>query len=210
MPKWIPEKIWEDQDVFIIGGGNSLELFDWELLKNENTIGCNDAFRHGSEICKICIFGDAKWFQSFKNELARYKGTVFTNCQQLQKTKLSWLWTMTRKGSGLHGDALGWNSNTGAAAVNLALLLGAKRIFLLGFDMHLSNNKRANWHQNRLDKPNENIYPKFLRGFKKLAVDWKKKFPDAEIINVTDNSSLDLFPEIGVDEFWEGRKKNEY
>lgn len=209
MPRWTPEKVWNDQDVFVIGGGNSLERFDWKLLRNENTIGCNDAFRHGKEICKICIFGDSKWFKTFERELSRYKGTVFTNCSQLQKTKLPWLWTMTRRGSGLYKNALGWNSNTGTAAVNLALLLGAKRIFLLGFDMHLSKDAKSNWHQNRLDKPNESIYSKFLKGFEKLAVDLKKKFPDVQVINVTDNSSLELFPKIGVNEFWEGRKQNE-
>jgi len=209
MPKWIPEKVWDGQDVFVIGGGSSLELFDWELLKDENTIGCNDAFKHGEEICKICIFGDVKWFKTFERELSRYKGIVFTNSPSLQKTNLPWLWTMIRRGSGLYKDSLGWNGNTGATAVNLALLLGAKRIFLLGFDMHLSKNKKANWHENRLNKPNASIYDKFLRGFGKLAIDLKKKFPDVEIINITDDSSLNLFPKIGVDKFWKERKRNE-
>jgi len=207
MPKWIPEKKWEGQEVFIIGGGSSLERFNWQVLKNENTIGCNDAFKHGSEICKICIFGDAKWFKTFEQELSRYKGIVFTNCQSLQKTKVPWLWTMTRKGSGLYKDALGWNGNTGAAAINLALLLGAKRIFLLGFDMHLSKDSKANWHPNHLNKANKDIYAKFLRGFTKLAADLKKKFPDVEIINVTDDSSLNLFPKVGVYKFWKERRK---
>jgi len=206
MPRWIPEKIWNNQDVFILGGGNSLERFDWNILKNENTIGCNDAFKHGKEICKICIFGDVKWFRTFERELALYKGSVFTNSSQLQKTNLPWLWTMTRKAYGLHKDALGWNGSTGTCAINLAVLLGAKRIFLLGFDMHLSKDKRANWHPNRLDKPNKDIYSKFLRGFRKLAVDLKEKFPDTQVVNVTDDSSLDLFPKVGVDEFWKERK----
>jgi len=206
MPKWIPEKVWEGQDVFIIGGGNSLEHFDWNLLKAENTIGCNDAFQHGKEICKICVFGDVRWFTTFEQELALYKGVVFTNSQQLQKTKLPWLWTMPRKGSGLHEDALGWNANTGAEAINLALLLGAKRIFLLGFDMHLSKDGKSNWHRNRLDKPNENIYSKFLRGFVALSKDLPKKFPGVEIINVTDDSGLNLFPKIGIEEFWKERE----
>lgn len=206
MPKWIPEKVWNHQDVFIIGGGNSLEHFDWNLLRDKNTIGCNDAFKRGHKICKICILGDPLWFQSFKRELVRYKGIVFTNSSQLQKTNLPWLWTMPRKFYGLYKDALGWNSNTGAVAVNLALLLGAKRIFLLGFDMHLSKDGKSNWHQNRIDKPNERIYSKFLEGFKKLAIDLKEKFPDVEVINITDDSSLNLFPKIGVNEFWKVRK----
>ncbi len=206
MPRWIPEKIWDNQDVFIIGGGNSLELFDWKRLENENTIGCNDAFKKGHKICKICVFGDVKWFKSFEQELAHYKGTVFTNSLQLQKKGPSWLWTMPRQFYGLYKDALGWNGNTGAIAINLALLLGAKRIFLLGFDMHLSKDNRSNWHRNRLDKPNRKIYDKFVKGFGKVAADLKKKFPNVEIVNVTDDSSLNLFAKVGVDEFWKGRK----
>lgn len=206
MPRWIPEEIWKNQDVFIIGGGHSLEHFDWKLLENENTIGCNDAFKHGKEICKVCIFGDIKWFASFERDLSRYKGTVFTNCLQLQKTKLPWLWTMPRKGSGLYEDALGWNGNTGAEAINLALLLGAKRVYLLGFDMHLSKDGKSNWHHNRLNKPDKDVYTKFLKGFKKLVIDLGKKFPGVQIINVTDDSDLNLFSKIGVDEFWKERK----
>ncbi len=206
MPRWIPEKVWDHQDVFIIGGGKSLKRFDWNLLKNENTIGCNDAFKHGNEICKICIFGDSKWFKIFEQSLARYKGIVFTNVHQLQKTKLPWLWTVPRKISGLHTEALGWNGSTGALAINLALLLGAKRIFLLGFDMHLSKDGRSNWHDNNIDRPCAYIYSTFLVKFDKLVVDLKKKFPEVEIINVTDESSLNVFPKIGVTEFWEKRK----
>ena len=206
MPRWIPEKIWDRQDVFIIGGGNSLERFDWSLLKDESTIGCKDSFMHGHRICKICIFGDVKWFESFKQKLLHYKGTVFTNSLQLQKTRLSWLWTIPRKFLGLHKDALGWNTNTGAVAINLALLLGAKRIFLLGFDMHLSKDGRSNWHRNKLNKPDKTIYTKFLKGFVRLVADLKEKFPNVEIVNVTDDSALNLFPKIGIDKFWKGRK----
>lgn len=207
MPRWIPERVWDNQDVFIIGGGESLKRFDWNLLKDKNTIGCNDAFKHGAEICKICIFGDTKWFKISEQELAYYTGTVFTSAPKLYKTRLDWLWVLPRLPFGIYKDALGWNFNTGASAVNLALLLGAKRVYLLGFDMHLSRDGQNNWHQNRLDKPNKEIFPKFLEGFKRLKVDLKVKFPGVEIINITDNSSLDLFPKVGVVEFWGGERK---
>ena len=205
MPRWIPERVWDNQDVFIIGGGKSLDGFDWKLLKNELTIGCNSAFRLGAEICKLCIFGDAKWFEVFQHDLRNYKGILFTNVYQLLKTKLNWIWTLPRKAYGLHKDALGWNDNTGSSAINLALLLGAKRIFLLGFDMHLSKDGKPNWHNHQIQKPNPDAYAKFLKGFVKVAADLKLKFPDVEVINITDNSNLNVFPKIGVKEFWEKR-----
>ncbi len=206
MPFWKPKQVWLNQDVFIIGGGNSLKLFDWNLLKSELTIGCNDAYKHGSEITKLCIFGDLKWFNVHKQELLKYEGVLFTNAPSLCQKNLDWVWTMDRNPKGLHKDALGWNGNTGAAAINLALLLGAKRVFLLGFDMHLSKGGKSNWHDNNIDKPDAEIYPKFLEGFDKLYVDLPKKFPEAKIFNVTDNSSLELFPKLEVEKFWKDRK----
>jgi len=206
MPKWIPKPEWIDEEVFIIGGGDSLRSFNWSLLKDERTIGCNDAYKLGEETCKICVFGDARWFKIHKDSLAEYKGTVFTNANQLFHTNLSWLWTLQRQVTGLSKTRLGWNWNTGAVAVNLALLLGAKRIFLLGFDMQISKTGRANWHSVKGTKPNVEAYSKFLMGFTQLSIDLKTKF-NCEVINVTDNSNLDLFPKIACDVFWKERTK---
>lgn len=207
MPRWVPEEIWKDREVFIIGGGDSLRNFaHWQALEDECTIGCNSAFIRGEKICKVLIFGDARWFDVYQFELEQYEGTVFTNAPQLQHTRISWLWTMPREIRGLHRDALGWNRNTGAAAINLALLLGASSIYLLGYDMKLGDKGRPNWHDRILRKPNATNYPKFLEHFLYVARDLKAKWPNVKVINVTDDSALDLFPKVGVDEFFNGRK----
>lgn len=206
MPRWIPTVKWKGRDVFVIGGGNSLRKFDWNLLKNECTVGCNAAFTLGVETCKICIFGDSKWFRKYKNDLQKYKGVVFTNATQLQRTKYKWLWTLPRKPKGLGTNVLGWNTNTGATAINLALILGAKRVLLLGFDMHLSEEGRPNWHDKGLDKSSNKIYERFIKGFERVALDLEKIFPGKEIINVTDDSDLNCFPKINHERFWRERK----
>jgi hypothetical protein len=204
MPVWKPEKVWQGQDAFVIGGGKSLEFFNWDLLKRELTIGCNAAYALGADVCKVCVFGDNKFFRVNQKELAKYKGVVFTNLPSLLKSDLPWLWTMPRQMRGLHVDALGWNQNTGYTAINLALLLGAKRVFLLGFDMRLTKGK-ANWHDKGLDKPNEGAYKKFMSHDQVVLADWKSKFGDVEIVNVTDDSKLGIFPKAGVDAFWKER-----
>lgn len=216
MPRWKPEAIWEGKDVFIIGGGNSLKTFDWSLLRNEYTIGCNDAYTHGAKICKICIFGDAKWFKVHEKPLSDYArekqlpdcaGIVFTSCPQLQHTTIRWIWLLVRKSRGLHTDALGWNDNTGAEAINLALILGAKRIYLLGFDMHLSEDGKSNWHPNNLDLPNPGNHLRHLKGYGRVAYDLKNRFPGREVINVTEDSSLNVFPKMNLDLFFKERNK---
>lgn len=208
MPRWKPEEKWKDQDVFIIGGGSSLKDFDWSLLKDERTIGCNAACFLGTDVCKICIFGDYQWFREYKDKLERYKddkGIIFTNCKQFERSHIDWVWWLPRLPHGLGTDALGWNYSTGAAAVNLALILGAKRIFLLGFDMHLCNGK-PNWHDKGLDKPNSKLYERFVLGFTKVSIDLRRKFPSRQVVNVTDDSHLDVFTKVSCEEFWSKRK----
>ena len=209
MPRWTPKPLWKNEDVFIIGGGASLRDFNWDLLILERTIGCNTAFTLGKDVCKICIFGDAKWFRKHERQLAQYAaagGIVFTNCLAYQRSNIDWLWTLPRKPRGLGLNELGWNKNTGASALNLALILGAKRVFLLGFDMHLSPDRKPNWHDQLIDKPNPKVYRDFILNFTYVAMDLKRLFPGREVINVTDDSDLDVFPKVGCSEFWTKRK----
>ena len=213
MPRWTPKAEWKGQDVFIIGGGDSLRDFDWLLLHRELTIGCNNAYTHGSRVCKICLFGDNKWFEDpkykHKEKLAQFKGVVFTCSPHLLHSKIPWLWTVPREKQGLRTNALGWNGNTGASAVNLALILGAKRVFLLGFDMQLSDGGKPNWHDDLIDKTNPDAYRRFLKHFRKVAADLPVRFPGRKIININANSALDLFPKLNPDSFWvERRQKN--
>ena len=211
MPRWVPVETWKDLDVFIIGGGNSLRNFDWNLLKDECTIGCNSAFIHGSEICNICIFGDTKWFNKFKGELNHFDGLVFTSHREYMYSKIEWLWWLPRKPKGLSKKELGWNKNTGSNAINLALILGAKRVYLLGFDMKLLDPKCPNWHDrliHKLDIFNAELYKRFNKGFKEVARCLPRAFPGSQIINVTDDSNLDAFPKISLKDFWKERKRN--
>jgi len=205
MPRWKPEPKWQGQDVFVIGGGASLKSFDWNLLKPELTVGCNTAFMLGPEICKACLIGDFKCFDKFQKELAQYSGAIFSNAPELSNSKVPWLCIVPRKQIGLHTDALGWNGNTGASAINLALLLGAKRVFLLGFDMKLSGQGEHNWHDRRIDKTGAEVYDRFLNNFGYVAADLPTKFPGCEVINVTKDSSLGMFPKVDADEFWKER-----
>jgi hypothetical protein len=211
MPRWdLPDARWAGCDVFIIGGGPSLERFDWNLLKGELCIGANDAYKLGVSLCQICHFGDIKWFHAHKKELKKYSdagGVVTTSCPNLQRKTPHWVWTLMRRANGFHIDALGWNGNTGAEAINVALILGAKRVFLLGFDMRLSDTGEMNWHPNNLDKPNTHIYERFLHQMRNLDDHLAKKFPGQFIFNVTKDSSLNVFPKLDLDVFFMERKK---
>jgi len=213
MPQWKPEKIWQDQDCFIIGGGTSLRNFDWSVLEHENTIGCNNAFRLGPKVCNICIFCDKGFiFDSdeprwgFYEELSKFPNPIVTNDDQLRNRKEPWLKYIPRKVRGLGIETLGYNANTGAAAINLALMLGASTIYLLGFDMFLDNNGKPNWHNHLIDKPGSDVYARMVSAFIHVRKDLKK-FPNCRILNVTKKSSLNLFTKLDFDAFWQERNK---
>lgn len=210
MPQWIPQTLWLGQECFIIGGGDSLRGFDWELLKGKLTIGCNDAYIVNPT---ICVFGDAKeqWMQKHSSGLGRYVangGFALTNQPRLvQRNPYSWLHTIGRRGSGLHKDALGWNNNTGALAINLALVLGAKKIYLLGYDLGIVPGGKANWYSDVVKPPNHALFAKFTRGFGQVEKDRKILFPNCEVVNVSDVSKLEVFPKVGFKQFWKERNK---
>jgi hypothetical protein len=206
---WKPTEIWKGDDVFIIGGGPSLIGFNWSVLTEEHVIGCNDAYIHGPEICDICIFGDHGFWCKWRDELARFRGIVVTNRTSSAKHGPKWLKFMTRKPGALYTDALGWGGhggNTGISAINLAFILGAQTVYLLGFDMK-RRKERAKWHTRILSQASirDDAYVRFQGAFEKVATDLPKVFPGRQIINVTDDSALQQFPKVRVSKFWNER-----
>ena len=217
MPKWMPEPFWKGEDVFILGGGTSLRNFPWPLLHDEKVIGCNQAFRLGDKVCDICLFGDKKFLlvdgvprKSNYLPLSEFKGLVVTCDPALHNRPEPWLKIMPRVPKGIATDALGWNCNTGASAINLALILGAKNVFLLGFDMKLDEKGKPNWHNEKLiDKPAPNVYERMLSYFGRIKHEAAKKFPEARIYHIlTGESDLEVFDQLNMNDFFSERAKD--
>lgn len=202
MPRWSPSQEWAGEDAYVIGGGPSLRNFDWDLLRGKNTIGCNSAFILGVDIVKICIFADFLWWKKIgERGTERYGGRVVGVADELKRETCPWLLTMDRTETqvGLGTKKLGYNGNTGSLALNLALVLGARRVYLLGFDMKLAtvdDTPRANWHTLRYEPAKASVYDKFLTGFLDVARELPIKFPGCEVWNVTRDSDLKSFPRV--------------
>ena len=199
---WIPSPVWEGQDVYLIGGGSSLSSFNWHLLKDEFTIGINAAYILGKEISKVVVFGDVQFFNEHSKGLEKYAGPVFTNCEELLHSPYPFLYTMRRIPFGIHKDGLGWNNSTGAVAINLAILLGAKRIILLGYDGQAVSAEKWNWHQYQNKENRQELFCKFKEGFSYMMQDYRVKYKHIPIINVSDVSKLEHFPKVGIDDWF--------
>ena len=187
---WTPEKEWAGQDAFLIGGGSSLKGFDFSRLEGKNTIGCNDAFRLGAKVIRYVIFGDASWYEKNKWELEKFKGNVVSCVPALLPYNLPWMKKMLRIRDGLYdGCTLGWNYSTGAAAINLAISLGASTVYLLGYDMSSNPKGETHWHQHRKGPTQDYSFRRFMGGFATLYRSLSALNGSVRVLNVTDGSS---------------------
>lgn len=199
IPQWFPDSIWQDEPCYIIGGGTSLEKFDWNLLQGKNVIGCNVAFYMGVDLVPFIVFGDAAFVAQQRSGLDKYAksgGQVVTCSNSIDRfNPPKYIKLMKKQLHGLSLDGVGWNGNTGAIAINLALLFGADPIYLLGYDMQLSEDGKKNYHNCYSDKPDAKAYNRFLHGMTLVARDLSQLFPGHQVINLEDDTSiLESFP----------------
>lgn len=207
---WHAPKMWLGSTVFLIGGGTSLRDMDWSLLHGRRTIGCNDAYLLGPRVTDICYFGDRGWYRRHTRPtvdigmgpqpgLLQFSGLKVTCLSEMVGYK-GLLVLQRRPRTIEEAPRVGWFTSTGASAINLAAILGAKKIVLLGYDMTLGPDKMNNWHLNLVHNPNQGIFKKFIEMMGHLKKDMELKHPDVEILNANPESRLELFPKIEREE----------
>jgi len=194
------DRRWEGEECFIIGGGPSLREIPnlEELLIDKNVIGCNDAYRFACT--DTCIFTDRNWYMSYKDrrDFKEFKGTFLSvdTDSKLFGDDVSYV-TAKARGISIDPDAIAVNTNTGAAAINLAILYGCTTIYLVGFDMKVADDNETNWHKNITSTPPER-YKYFQTRFKVLKTAIEDKCPEVDVINCNLNSALDIWPKVDL------------
>ncbi|UCE65938.1 MAG: hypothetical protein JSU85_13955 [Candidatus Zixiibacteriota bacterium] len=198
---WRAVKIWDGDDVFILGGGPSLKLLDIDigLLKNHRVVAVNCAYRLGQ--FEAMFFGDRQWLIDHGDGLADFGGLKVTIIKDhIGKPGIKVLKRDNSKyGISTDPGVLRWNYNSGACAINLAVLLGAGRIILLGFDMRKVEG-RYNYHDeySKPLKKNHDPYSRFLKSFPAIARDLKEL--GIECLNATPGSALTEFPIVELED----------
>jgi hypothetical protein len=176
-----------------------------------HVIGVNNAYTIGPWIDAV-FFGDCAWYLVHREALAKFRNLKVTCCPRFaNKTeKDSEGIKYLPKGGGREIEGGGpkhglsgnpsrvcWNHNSGAAAINLAVHFGVKRIVLLGFDMRLDDSNRSHWHgfhqSNGLA-----TFARHLRGFPAIAEDAKNR--GIEILNANSESAIEAFPKVTLKE----------
>ena len=87
-----------------------------------------------------------------------------------------------------------FNSNSGAQALNLAVLWGAKRLLLVGFDGGLVGGKDHFFGSHPKSLRNNSPYPTFVRNFESIAADCKRL--GVAVVNTSVGSHIKAFPKL--------------
>jgi len=190
--------LWKGETVYIIGGGPSLKGFEWNKLRGKKTIALNKAIQFWPEANAV-YWTDGRVWSWLKNDIIKFKGKRFTLAPRSYPCEVTLLKRGKKLGIEWSADSIAHGNNSGAAAINLAIHLGAKRIILLGYDMG-RHNKESHFHEGYPTKVTaDNIYKnQFLPAFDAISKDIKGK--GIQIFNACPTSKLGVFRKITIEE----------
>jgi len=194
--------------VWVVGGGPSLAEFDWSLLQGQVVIAANRSFERPN-VGMACSIDYRFYTWVINEELGRdtaerwhhFKGPKVFSCLR-RREYVGYdkgIYEIPRDGNRMiippNIEAIGQCSNSGAAALNLAIALGAKRIGLLGFDCH-GDGKKQQWHH--APYPSESIaqedtYLRFIKEFEHLSAWVNLPESGISVVNYNDHSALKCF-----------------
>lgn len=192
------DPIWQNETVYIIGGGPSLIGFNWNSLIGKRTIAINKAIL-SYPMADVLYWTDSRVYGWYKQEIDKFKGLKYTTRHHVTYTNdIKVLRKSNKFGLEESKDALCHGNNSGYAAINLAYHLGAKRIVLLGYDMH-NDGVKSHYHEGYpVPATGNNIYKdQFIPGFQILGDLLKQK--KIEVYNASIKSSLTVWPKITFD-----------
>ena len=188
---WKVPRQFEGQTVICIGGGPSLTKADARYAVNKcPIIAINDAFRLVPE-CDALYVCDLKWWDWYYEETEFLKCPRITTCVKA-KEKYPLLHLLDGKhepGLSTVPDTLHYGANGGYQAINLAVLYGAKKIVLLGYDMRTIKGL-SHWFGNHPDRAVSH-YKRWIPGFKTMLPQLQSM--GVEIVNCSPGSALDAF-----------------
>jgi len=208
--------MWEGRRCFVVGGGKSLEGFDWELLKGELVIGINRSYE---TFPPSIMFGmDSRYFNWIDKELMyRSEGSKLPTAEdkiQARIIKQKYmdlrcpivymrdgteriprntivLQANKEKLTEKFSEGILHGGNSGLGALNIALNLGANPIYMLGFDLHSKQGeKQEHFHSGYPQRQDSAVYKQFVTNFNKYSESAKAR---ADIVNLNPESSLKCF-----------------
>ncbi len=176
----LPE-IFKDKQVTVIGGGSSLINFDFDRIQGD-TIAVNESYKFVDS--SMLVFLDIGWYVRNKQNIDRFSGPVVSGVSRPGIIQIEYESTIV-------DDLVQQANSSGFTAMVLALILGASKVYLFGFDAcfvdgvkHFHGNYRErNMQESEVSK----------------QIELYEYFKNYRIINVGMDSKIDCFQKVPLD-----------
>jgi hypothetical protein len=197
---------WHSPDhlCIVAAPGPSLTAEVAEACRGHDAIAVQDAYRR-LPFAQVLYGCDAKWWrfhkgaQSFAGEKWTSHGPASSNDKSpiLETFGLKSVAGFQGEQFSTNPDHIYYGSNSGFQAVGLAILFGARRIVMVGFDMRHHKGKHHFFGNHPAPLHNPTNYQRFIGAFEKAS----KRMPEGvTILNATPGSALKCFPMVTLDE----------
>lgn len=195
-PSSLRREGWADAPCIVLATGPSLtdavvdEVRAAVWSHRVNTIAVNNA---GGlwDWPDVAYFGDYLFGKVHQAWLQKRAGTVWT-IDRAAAERWGYNLAPAAHKAGLGADRVHSNGNSGAQAVNLAVLFGARRILLVGFDMREVDGRAHYFGQHQAPLTTRQLFGEWVAKFRVIAEDAKAL--GIEIINCTPGSAIDCLP----------------
>lgn len=202
----ISRKDWKARPAVVIAAGPSLTPEDAEIVRASRAadrirvISVSNAWKLCSPWADVYFAGDRRYWIEYLAKMMRAgvpRDRLATCCNVTAKMeRITYHRAANRPGLGL--TELHTGGNSGWMGLNLAYLLGARRIYLLGFDMMLGPRDEKHFdgaHTGQCDVPLN--FVEWRHRFAKAAPDLEKA--GVTVVNCSRRTALDCFPRSTID-----------
>lgn len=208
---WAVPRVWTDGVAVCLGGGPSLTQEDVNYVRNRAyVIAVNDAYLLApwADVLYAC---DLKWWNWHKSSEAIKANYHFTGQSALdfaglkvtpdvqaakQFDQLLLIKGEHKEGLSTDPGVVHYGSNSGYQALNLAVLFGAPRIILLGYDMQFTDSA-SHWFGDHPDGVRSN-YDSWAPHYRSAAKQQEKL--GVEIINCSRHTALEAFKRMSIED----------
>jgi len=186
------------KDLVIIASGPSLTRDDCVRVQGagHRIMGINNAY----QICDDLdyLYGcDRDWWQ-------KHEGVQDFKCKKFSLEPSGFEDVTAMENDGFDGLSFEWpklrtGGNSGYQAINLAVLLGYRRIILLGYDMQQTNGKN-HWHGDHvgMNNPGPDNFKRWIGAYDSLAV--LVRGLGIDVMNATRETALTCFKKVALED----------
>lgn len=180
------------ETVACIATGPSLTRAQAQAAAHLPCIAVADAWEWApwSEILYAC---DGRWWDWHRARWPSFAGRKITQDHDAaQKYGIEHIQSKPLPGFSFTPGIIHQGSNSGFQALNLAILMGARVIYLLGYDMRAIDGRTHCFGKHPGELQQESAFSHFVRAFHRAAPDLRKK--GIQVFNCSKQSALKCFP----------------